>query len=503
MMEILQKEKRIIGLDIDENFVVATSLINRAKKIYLDKYAVRSSLFELLKDPYFKGSSVVMNLPAQTVLFRSFHLAPVLLKGKNKQQEILAFLSRQSLPFKLEDCFWDTFIMNSNLNLIAARKEVVEKYIAQVQDLGLRVSAVTASLIALYNVLIYTYPERDRDRSILLNIKTTSSDILIYEGNRLWLYPLSMGKRNLSETSDDIERFSIEIQRIFNSHYLQNPLAQKMASHFYLSGQLCPELLSPVLKNILSDFEIKVFQPLEKIGLLTKEPSLDSQVMSLSLGLGLTYLKIPLGLEINLIEAKIKKEQHSASLDILKKASFFFAVLVALYVLFLDIKLINHLKKQVSIFKNNQVQISSILPDIKALKEEKEKLQKLEYFLQEKLDQQGFYLRALAMISASKPITIIIKEVDAQMKEVGLEVVLSGSARNYEDINVFLSELKKNKDITEVKVVASTFPALETEVKEIDFKLRFEVPGSRAKGQNISTYRTISKPKEVAGSNKK
>jgi len=476
MKAIIQREKRIVGLDIEENCVVASTLTKRGKMISLDRYSVVSNLKDLIKDSFFKGENIAINLPAQAVLFRSFHLAPSFLKSKNKKQDILGFLIRQSLPFKLEDCYWDTFILNSNLNLIAARKEVVEKYIAQVQGSDLKVSGVTASSIALYNVLIYTYPEREKDRSMLLNIKTNSSELLIYEAKRLWVYPLSMGKKNFQEESDAEQKFSVEIQRLFNSHYSDNPLPQKIPSHFYVSGQEGLEGFVSFLRKIMTDSEIEILQPLKKLKLINTTLSKDRQIINLSLGLGLTYLEIPFGLKINLIEGKIRKERFLATINLLKQIAFFAAVFITVCLLFLDLKLIQNLKKEASIYKNNQLQISSILPKTKALKEEKEKLQGLDEFLERKLDQQGFYVKSLAAISGSKPQAITIKEFDAQMKEGNLEVVISGNARKYEDINVFLGELKKNEDIKEVKVVASTFPALETEAKDIDFKLRFEVP---------------------------
>jgi Tfp pilus assembly PilM family ATPase len=109
----MQKQKRVINLEIDDGSVVATVLSARKKQIHLDRYAIVLSLKELAADLFFKAAEVVINLPSQIVLFRSFHLAPSFFKEKNMQKEISAFLQRQNLPFKLEECYWIAISVSS------------------------------------------------------------------------------------------------------------------------------------------------------------------------------------------------------------------------------------------------------------------------------------------------------------------------------------------------------------------------------------------------------
>ena len=124
-----QRQIRFIGLDIDESSVVATVLSLRKGQVHLDKYAVVSSLKELAADPAFRGAEVVVNLPSQMVLFRSFYLAPGALKPKNAKKDLLAFLARQSLPFKLDDCYWSWFLAANHVHLVAAKKDSADKYL--------------------------------------------------------------------------------------------------------------------------------------------------------------------------------------------------------------------------------------------------------------------------------------------------------------------------------------------------------------------------------------
>jgi len=486
-------QKKVIGLDIDEEYFVVAELIKKAKGICLGRTAAFTNLNlkEFINDLLCKQAGVVIGLPTQRLLFRNFPMTSSFLKGRNRKKDIVAFLKRQNLPFKLEECLWGTFILNSHLNLIAAKREVVEEYITQAEQARLRVLGVTPSFVALRNIFVYNYPEKQK--FALLNIRRSASDLVIYEGKRLWVYPLSIGKQALDETPDAQERFSLEVQRTFNSYYLQNPLRERISASLYLTGQEAPSSLTVFLKKALGDMEITVFEPLRRINLAAGSiANANPQLMTLACGLGLTYLHPPLGLNINFIKEEIKREHYALGFNLLKKSALFFGISVFIFLLLLDAALVKNLKRWQSIYKNTQFQVSVVLPKAKILKAEREKLQGLRDYLKKSLDRQRLYLKALAIISQSKPPAIPIKEFDAEIKDDKLQVVISASSPTYEELNDFLHKLKRSsEDIKEVKIVASTFPAVEAEAKSvdgsttltvnpeqsrrIDFKLRFEI----------------------------
>jgi len=467
---------KIIGLDVDEGLSVACELIRKAPRVTLTRYVKGASLAEVAANPLLKDAQVMVSIPTQIVLFRNFYTPAALAKskGKNKVQDIIAFLVRQNLPFKLDECFWDAFIWGNHLHFIAAKKEMVEKYISQVEDAGLTCVGATVSPAALYNVLIYNYPGRQNARCAILNIRHTASDLLMYEPQKMWMYPLSVGKKDLKGSSESTQSFSLEVQRAFNAHYLQNPpAAAQTPGYFYLSGYEPSAEMTASLKKALPDFEIAALEPLTKV--VSKGAVEDPSVMALGIGLGLSHFDIPGGLRTNLIKDKVAKNRWLATFAMMKTAAAVLISAVAAILLIRDIVLFNNFNKQAQVDRDTQAQVSSSLPQVKSLKEEKEKLGTVVNFLEAKLNQQMQYLKVLALISESKAASVLIKDFAAQKKESLLEVSLSGTAVTYEEINNFLANLKKNQDIKDVKVVASSFPALETETKAIDFKLRFDV----------------------------
>lgn len=467
---MLSLQKKIIGLEVDENSVTATELTWGSKGLLIGKSALVVDLKQLLQNNFFNGAEVVISIPAQLVLNRTFY-PPALLSSKPK--ELASYLSHQNLPFKLEDCYWDAFSLDKYLNFVAAKKDTIDRYLSQFESLGLKVKAIINSQIALYNVFIYNNPKIER--FALLNIRNSASDLLIYESKRLMTYPLSMGKKDILKDSKAQESFCVELERLFNAHYLQSPRTEASLLSLFLSGQCVSASLMEILNKILPDYQVKILETTRRISPVKGSAIADPEVMALSLGLSLTYIKAPGCLQINLIKRRISGQEHLVWMKILKGLFSFLVILASASVLFWDTNLAKTLKHERLLNKELRLQVSALLPELKGLTDQKQKLEQLKGVLSTKMDQQMYFLDSLAAVSETKPPTMKIKEFEAKLKDSKIGVSLTVTGVTYEEVNGFLSKLKRNKYIKEVKAAASSFPGAETESKAMDFRLSFEL----------------------------
>jgi type II secretory pathway component PulL len=469
-------QNKIIGLDIDEGAVTACILARKASAPTLLRSASASSLGDMASENLPREAKVVIAIPAQVILFKTFYVPAALAKGMNRHKGIIAFLTRQSLPFKLDECYWDTFIWGNNLTFIAAKKEMVQRYITQVSDAGLTCVGVTIAASALYNVFILNYPEHTNDRSVVLHIRHSASDLVLYEPGHLWMYPLSFGRKDFSSSGDAAAQLASEIQRIFNAHTLQHAqVSQKTGGFFFVSAsQASPELAGELAKH-LPDFQLQPLNPLKKIQTAAKNIG-DQSAITLAVGIGLSKLACGSCLSINMIRGRVLQEKSSHAFGLLRRLSSIAVTLCAVAGVLLNASLLVQLKQQSLANKKSQEQIASVLPQVKAIKLKQNKMRELEAFLEQRIHAQMVYLKVLATLAESKSVDISIKEFSGDKKDTQLEIALSGTASGYNDINDFLANLKKNPDIKNVKVVASTFPQGESPAKPIDFKVRFEVP---------------------------
>jgi len=499
---------KIISLDIDEGSVIAVELARSGKDISLVNYRVSADLDQAIEAFSRKETPVAINLPTQSVLFRTFHLSSSFLKSKNKEKEITSFLLHQNLPFKLEECFWDTFMWDSTLILIAAKKEVVSKYIAQIESLKGQVYSITASQVALYNVFIHSYPE-EKERFVLLNVRISASDLLFYEDKRVNIYPVSLGKKNITEESGNKEKFADEIQKVFTSHYLQYPMnAAKAAQNtLYVSGQESSYGFIFALKKALGDFEVKMMNPLAHIGSSSNIENTES--FSLACGVGLGHLEAPGCINTNLFKIKIREREKASMASSLKVLAMGAGVLFIIILGIVYRNIFKDFERYAFMYGNTEFQVSSQMPQVKNIKEKKEILQKYRDYLENKLQQDKLnYLKAMAVIAESKPYSVAISNLVVQAKErkdikareaeapvsasksrefvfkpnePNLQVFVSGTGSGYEDVNAFLGNLKKAKEAKDARIIASTFPSLESKTSTIDFKIGFEVPVKQVK----------------------
>ncbi len=460
--------KKILAFDIDEGQIALLELSGRLGSLGVDSVQLFSAL-DQVKPFHAKDSVTILTIPARDIFIRSFSLpANDILKDKSK---LSSWLDKQSIPFKLESCYYDTFALGDYLNFMAVKKELLEQRLARVSASALMPQVVTASFLAMYNVFVYNYPE-EREEFSVINIKNTYTEILLFEAKRFWFYALSSGSQRMEASLED---FSSEVLRSYESHYLQNPAFRASLKRVYITGRikdgLC-ESLSRVLKRDCFPLE-----PLKKISskpAVLKEKNDARAMLSLSLGcgLGVTYPRNNF-ISANLIREKLEKERDACQKESLKKFGFISLVVFAVLFVYLNLDAGIRIIRGSLFIKDSQAILKSVLPQTEILKNRIDGLNKLNVLLNGKLKQHKIWLSVFARIAESKPYDVDLLDIDGKRETDSYVVNISARAKSYPKINDFLATLKKDKQIKNIKVLSTTDVAAEGQA--IDFKMRVEV----------------------------
>ncbi|MDH3584915.1 MAG: pilus assembly protein PilM, partial [Phycisphaerae bacterium] len=136
-------------------------------------------------------AAVVASVPGHRAFARFAKLPPV---EPKKVPDIVKFEAVQQIPFPIEEVEWDyqTFqnpdAPDVEVGIFAITKERVVSWLGHFQAVGIPVHGLTLSPVAIYNGLAYDLEmDDDSPGTILLDIGTMATDLIIVDAGRIWL----------------------------------------------------------------------------------------------------------------------------------------------------------------------------------------------------------------------------------------------------------------------------------------------------------------------------
>lgn len=165
--------------------------------------ALRVSLGALVSQFDLSGASVGISVPGHSSFARFAKLPPV---EPKKVPDIVRFEAVQQIPFPLEEVEWDyqTFMSPESpdieVGIFAITKERVNERLNLLTDVGITPDFITLSPVALYNALAYDLQfTESTPGTILLDIGTTSTDLVVAESGRVWIRTFPLGGHQFTE----------------------------------------------------------------------------------------------------------------------------------------------------------------------------------------------------------------------------------------------------------------------------------------------------------------
>ena len=168
-----------------------------------EKEAKRVALGALVSQHDLSKAAVSVSVPGHSAFARFAKLPPVEAK---KIPDIVKFEAVQQIPFPIDDVQWDyqTFVNDGSpdveVGIFAITTEKVSEQLAMWEDVGITPEVLTLSPLAAYNALSYDMSFTPQTPgTVILDIGTTSTDLIVAEGGRLWIRTFPIGGHQFTE----------------------------------------------------------------------------------------------------------------------------------------------------------------------------------------------------------------------------------------------------------------------------------------------------------------
>jgi type IV pilus assembly protein PilM len=211
------------------------------------------------------GSRVAVSVPGHSAFARFAKLPPV---EPKKVPDIVKFEAVQQIPFPIDDVEWDyqTFVSPDSpeveVGIFAITRDRIMERLRLYEDVGMVPDCVTLAPVAAYNAIAYDLGfGSDTPGTILLDIGTTSTDLVISEPGRVWIRTFPIGGHHFTEA-------------LVSAFQLSYPKAEKLkreaestkhARHVF-------QAMRPVFADLAQDVQrsIGYYQSLHKDAKLTR-----------------------------------------------------------------------------------------------------------------------------------------------------------------------------------------------------------------------------------------
>ncbi len=165
--------------------------------------AMRVALGMLVNQHDMSNARIAVSLPGHQSFARFAKLPPV---EPKKVPDIVKFEAVQQIPFPLEEVEWDyqTFVSPDSpdveVGIFAVTRQRIMDQLSMLQDVGLTPEQVTLSPIAAYNALAVDLGfTNDTPGTIILDIGTVATDMIIAEAGRVWVRTFPIGGHQFTE----------------------------------------------------------------------------------------------------------------------------------------------------------------------------------------------------------------------------------------------------------------------------------------------------------------
>ncbi len=195
------------------------------------------------------NTPVVVSLPGFSTLFREVNLAAASISNLDV---IVGYEAKQLIPYPLEEVIYDYHKFRFDpetgeitIALICCRRDIIERTLNSLDNVGLNVDCLQVGPVALFNYFMYEYePE---DAVLILDTGARGTDFIVINDESFWLRSIGISGADLSKAL--MNKFSIPFDRAESLKYEMGE--SKQADRVF-------RVLSPVLNNLCGEVQRSV-----------------------------------------------------------------------------------------------------------------------------------------------------------------------------------------------------------------------------------------------------
>ena len=175
--------------------------------------AVVTALRSLAQREEFRTVPVVVSLSGRQIFARTINI-PVI--NKNKVAKMVELEARQQIPGNFDEVRWGYHLSpgldgaSNDVALFAAREEIVDNLIGICKRSGINLVGISVSSLAVYNFVQFDQDFRDEDSVIVLDVGAENTDLVVYQGDTLWMRSLGVSGNDITRTFMKKFRVSFE-----------------------------------------------------------------------------------------------------------------------------------------------------------------------------------------------------------------------------------------------------------------------------------------------------
>jgi len=213
-----------------------------------EKDSKRVALGMLVAQRDLDKASVAISVPGHSTFARFAKLPPV---EPKKIPDIVKFEAVQQIPFPIDEVEWDYQTFTSpdspdvEVGIFAMTRERVMEKLTKWQDVGHTPDHLTLSPLAAYNAIAYDQSfSTQTPGTVILDVGTTSSDLIVAHGGRMWIRTFPIGGHQFTEA----------LATAFNLSYTKAEKLKKEAESTQYTRQVL-QAMRPVFGDLAQDVQ--------------------------------------------------------------------------------------------------------------------------------------------------------------------------------------------------------------------------------------------------------